>query len=114
MTVPEALTLVAVAVLGAGGPVALWISTRSTRRAVGAVEASTDRATGIYTRLGSIETSLRMLADSTTNVTSRLDGHDREIHGHGRRIDALEAWRHAFHLDDDDRLNPPGGHEAVS
>jgi len=107
MTAWEATALVLVAVLGAGGPLAMWISTRSARASTTVAARSIDTIEEVARRLGSMETTMQSVVDTVSNTSRRLDGHDREFGAHNRRISQLEQWRAQFHVDDDDRLNPP-------
>lgn len=112
MTAWQALAIVLAAVLGTGGPLAMWISTRSARASTTVAERSIDTIEEVAHRLRSIETTMQSVVDTVGNTSRRLDGHDRELGSHDKRISALEYWRTQFHVDDDDRLNPPPSREA--
>lgn len=112
MTFWESLALVLVALLGTGGPLAMWISTRSARASTTVAERSIDTIEEVAHRLRSIETTMQSVVDTASNASRRLDGHDRELGSHNTRISQLERWRKQFHVDDDDRLNPPPSKEA--
>lgn len=110
----EAIALVSVAVLGPGGLAVALVSARRTRAQVERVAESVgpvnshgtvqQQSGRIASEIDSMHVTLNSLVGHMTDVSRRLDGHDREHASADRRLTALEAWQHAFHVDDDERL----------
>ena len=80
MTPWEILGSVLIAAMSAGGPIALLITTRTVHKAQG-------QGDQIDRRLENIELFLESITDSGTNLTRRLNGHDREFDQHKDRLD---------------------------
>lgn len=76
----EIFATILVAAMSAGGPISLMITTRTVRKSQG-------QGTQIDKRLESIELLLSSITDSGTNLTRRLNDHDRELEQHKDRID---------------------------
>lgn len=93
----EMFATIAVSVLGAGGPIALWVSTRSVNRAAGTGDQ-------IHRRLGNIETFIQSLVDNGTNNTKRINNLevqiysiDERVRSNDHRLKALETVNEIFH-----------------
>lgn len=80
MTPWEILGSVLIAAMSAGGPIALLITTRTVQKAQG-------QGDQIDRRLENIELFLESMVDSGTNLTKRLNGHDREFDHSNQRLD---------------------------
>ena len=80
MTPLEVFGGVLIALAGAGGPLALWISTRSVNRAQGTW-------TQIDNRLADMERLMTSLIDTGTNTTRRLNTVETTVEIHGETLD---------------------------
>lgn len=114
----EVLGMIAVAILGAGGPISLLITRKTSQESKDTIQKSTEtiikgtevlaaskdtldssheHASIINRRLKSIEHTLGIATDLSANITSRINGHDREIKEHGEKLANHEARLDAYH-----------------
>lgn len=102
------------AIVAPGGVLAVFVTALVTRQQVAKVERSVgpvngegsiqSQAAAMRAELELIRTSIQSQQQGVTDISRRVDGHDRELRDTKDRVSQLEVWRQQFHVDDDERL----------